>query len=174
MTLSVGGPLALGLTTTKDANGNPIASVATPNPFTISAYFQNQTDLAGSGLLISPVTVFLDLPKGLALSPGETNPKTLLNVAAGQESGASWSVMPDPANPVSGVLTYTVNQSNSIAGSSIQRTIEVPVPAIYDLQGTNSTQGLYKIGVVPVQLRQCDAFDESSGWSRTNRRPILT
>jgi len=152
VSLSVSGPLALGLTTTKDANGNPIACVVNPSTFTVSAFVQNQTDLSPSGgITISPVTVFLDLPKGLVLAPGESNPKTILNVAPGQESATSWQVMVDSANPASGKLKYTVTASPNIGnGKSVQRTVEVPVPAIFNLPGTGSTQGLYRMVSFPL------------------------
>ena len=145
--LSVGGPLALGLTTTKDANGTPIACTVTPSTFTINAYVQNQTDLTGTGIAISPVTVFLDPPRGFTITSG-ANPATLLSVAPGQESAATWTLMSDPAHAVSGKLTYTVTQS-SLIGSSVQRSLEVPVPAVFNLLGTNTTQGLYKMVSFP-------------------------
>jgi len=148
--LSAGGPLALGLTTTKDANGNPTGTTVTPNPFTINAYVQNQTDLNAAGISISPVTVFLNLPKGLVIATG-ANPQTLLNVTPGSEASANWTVMPDPANPASGKLTYTVTQS-SLVGTSVQRTVEVPVPAVFNLQGTNATSGLYKMVSFPFNF----------------------
>lgn len=151
VSLSVSGPLALGLLTTKDANGVPTGCTVTPSTFTISAFVQNETDLSASGgITISPVTLFLDLPKGLILVPGETNPKTVLNVAPGSEGSASWQVMVDAAKPASGKLRYSVTASPNLGnGKSVQRTIEVPVPAVLNLPGTNTTQGLYKMVSFP-------------------------
>ncbi len=150
LTLGVSAPLALGITSTKDANGSPIAGAVTPSTFAINAFVQNQTDLSQSGgFAISPITMFLDLPKGLVLAPGEINPKTLLNVTPGQESAATWQVMPDPANPVNGKLSYTVSQS-SLVGSSVLRTIEVPAPAVFHLLGTAATHGLFNMVSFPL------------------------
>jgi hypothetical protein len=197
MTLNVSAPLALGVTTSKDANGNPIASVVTPSTFTISAFVQNVTDLTNIGGVPINITdtLFLDLPKGLVLAPGETNPKTLLNVAPGQESAATWQVKavtnrgsfdptvaytindlvmssgvtyvalgpstgtapPNPAfwTPLTfspnGQLAYTVTSSPNIGnGKSVQRTIQIPVPAVFQLPGTGSSQGLYRMVSFPM------------------------
>jgi hypothetical protein len=147
ITLGVSGPLALGLTTTKDANGNPTACVVTPSTFTINAYAQNQTDLSPTSFPSGAVSLFLDLPKGLVLAPGETNPKTIANIVAGQESGVSWQVTTD--NTASGKLSYTVTES-SLVGKSVQGTIEVPLPAVFDLLGTDTTQGLYRMVSFPL------------------------
>jgi len=154
VTLGVTAPLALGYTTNKDSNGNPIGVTATPSPFVITANVQNQTDLTNSAsipITYSPVTLFLDLPKGLMLAPGEANPKTILNLMPGQEAAAAWQVVLDPAHPANGKLAYTVTSSpNGDTGKSVQRTVEVPVPAVFNLPGTNTTQGLYRMVSFPL------------------------
>lgn len=157
VSLSVSGPLALGYETTKDTNGVPTGSHSTPNPFTISAYVQNETDIlnagtgSSTGITISPVTLFLDLPKGLKLAAGETNPKSVLNLSPGSEGTVSWQVMTDDANPANGKLTYTVTSSPNLGnGKAVQRSIQVPAPAILKFPGTATTQGLYDMVSVPL------------------------
>jgi hypothetical protein len=149
LALSVSGPAALSYTT--DRSTTPPTVGATPNPFQISAYVQNLTDLSQSGgLAIGPVNLFLDLPKGLALAPGETATKTISNVGAGGEGAVSWNVVPDPAAHVNGQLRYTVTASPNLGnGKSVQKVIEVPAPASLTLLGNATTQGLFKMASFP-------------------------
>ncbi len=145
VSLAVTGPKTLGYTVTKDSNQVVTGCAASPiGGFTVDAFVQNLTDTGDIGITISPVTLFLDLPKGLILANGETNPKTVLNLIPGGEGAASWKVMLDPANPVSGSLIYTVTASPNLgSGKSIQRSIEVPIPSTVVLKNNATTQGLY-------------------------------
>lgn len=153
VSLFVTAPQSLGFTITRDTNGNPIGCATNPANFDVTASVQNLTDLtpgSGAGVTISPVTVFLDLPRGLRLVAGQTNPKTLLNVAPGAEASTTWRVEPDPNNPVSGTLRYTVTMSPNIGnGKSVQRTIEVTAPPIYKLRSNPTTQGNYQMVSFP-------------------------
>jgi len=150
LALSVSGPAALSFTT--DRTTTPPTVGATPKPFTISAYVQNLTDLTQSGgLAIGPTNLFLDLPKGLVLAPGEVPNKTINNVGPGAEGGVSWSVLPDPTAKVNGALTYTVTASPNIGnGKSVQKSIEIPAPAALTLLGNTTTQGLFKMASFPL------------------------
>lgn len=148
MTLAVSAPKALGYSITKDANGNPIGCAASPSSsFSVDAFVQNLTDVGDlDGVPIGPVSLFLDLPKGLILATGETNPKTVVDLPAGGEGSASWKVMLDPANMTSGNLRFTVTASPNLGtGKSVQRTIEVPLPSTVTLKNSASTQGLYSM-----------------------------
>lgn len=150
LALSVTGPDALSFTT--DHTTTPATIKATPSPFQISAYVQNLTDLTQSGgLTIGPTNLFLDLPKGLALASGESATKTITSVGAGQEGSVSWSVVVDPTVPVNGDLRYTVTASPNLGnGKSVQKTIEVPAPAVLNLPSNASTQGLFKMASLPL------------------------
>ena len=150
LALSVSGPAALSLTT--DRTTTPPTVGATPNPFVISAYVQNLTDLSQSGgLAIGPINLFLDLPKGLILAPGEVAAKTISSVNAGNEGAISWSVKPDPTAKVNGTLRYTVTASPNLGnGKSVQKTIEVPAPTAVTLLGNTTTQGLFKMVSFPL------------------------
>lgn len=150
LALSVTGPSALSFST--DHSTTPPTVGATPNPFQISAYVQNLTDLTQSGgLAIGPINLFLDLPKGLKLQAGEVATKTINNVNAGGEGAVSWTVVPDPTAQVSGKLTYTVTASPNIGnGKSVQKSIEVPAPAALTLLSNTTTQGLFKMVSFPL------------------------
>lgn len=150
LALSVSGPAALSFTT--DHSNTPPTVGATPNPFQISAYVQNLTDLTQSGgLAIGPINLFLDLPKGLVLAAGEVATKSISSVSAGGEGVVSWSVRPDKTAKVNGPLHYTVTASPNIGnGKSVQKMIEVPAPAAITLLSNNTTQGLFKMASFPL------------------------
>ena len=150
LALSVSGPAALSYTTNRTTTPPTIG--ATPDPFVISAFVQNLTDLSQSGgLTIGPVNVYLDLPKGLVLAPGEVANKTINSVNAGNEGSVSWTVKPDPTANVNGLLRYTVTASPNLGnGKSVQKTIEVPAPAAITLLGNAATQGLFKMASLPL------------------------
>jgi hypothetical protein len=156
LALSVTGPAALSFTTNHTTT--PVTVGATPNPFQISAYVQNLTDLTQSGgLAIGPTNLFLDLPKGLILQAGDTATKTIANVGPGAEGAVSWTVVPDPTAKVSGTLTYTVTASPNIGnGKSVQKSIEVPAPAAITLQSNANTQGLFKMVSFPLLFGSTD------------------
>ncbi len=150
LALSVSGPAALSYTTNRSTT--PPTVGATPNPFQISAYVQNLTDLSQSGgLAIGPTNLFLDLPKGLILAPGETATKMIASVGPGAEGSVSWTVMPDPTSSANGTLTYTVTSSPNIGnGKSVQKSIEVPSPTAITLLSNTATQGLFKMASFPL------------------------
>ncbi len=151
LSLSVSGPAALSFTT-NHTGGVTSAATATPDPFTISAFVQNLTDLSQSGgLAIGPINLFLDLPKGLVLASGESATKTITSVGAGMEGSTSWSVRPDPTAKINGPLRYTVTASPNLGnGKSVQKTIEIPAPSAITLKSNATTQGLFTMMSFPL------------------------
>ncbi len=131
LTLCVGGPRALLY------NHGDFA----PTPFVISGYVQNVTDLQRFGGTNSgPVTLSLNLPKGLVLTP-DSPPATqqISDTAPGQEAPVSWRVVAD--GTVNGLLTYSVSVSSAFvpSGKTIQRTVEVPAPTGFVAHGAGSS-----------------------------------
>lgn len=107
-----------------------------PTTFQISAFIQNTSDLLPSGgLALGPLSVFLELPKGLILDSDTPN-KSIASVSPGSESAVTWNVKPDPANPVTGPVKFTVSASagsGSAASKQISRQIEIPAIKQYSL-----------------------------------------
>ncbi len=152
MTLSVSGPPALGFATDRTDPNAPFATAA-PNPFVITAFVQNITDLnsGGNQFSLNTVNCTIDLPPGLILASGETNVKTIKNVLPGSEGLASWSVMLDPNNPRSGSLLYTVTATPDISnGKGVQRTVEVPAPTTIVLDPDSLHPGFFKMRTFPL------------------------
>jgi hypothetical protein len=115
MTLSVSAPPALAFVT--NSTTTPPTSGATPNPFAITAFVQNITDLnvGGNQFAINTINFTIDLPPGLILAPGDSNQKTITNLGAGAEGSVGWNVELDPSNPQSGTLLFTVTATPDIS-----------------------------------------------------------
>lgn len=147
MTLSVSAPPALGFVTDRTIPTAPVATAA-PNPFIVSAYVQNLTDLnsGGNQFNLNTINFTIDLPPGLILAPGETTVKTLNSVQPGAEGAVSWNVQLDPANPRSGTLLFTVTATPDISsGKAVQRTIQIPAPTTITLDPDSMHPGYFKM-----------------------------
>ncbi|HZO86938.1 MAG TPA: FlgD immunoglobulin-like domain containing protein [Chthonomonadaceae bacterium] len=123
MSLSVSAPRALTYN----------QGVATPSPFTVTAYVQNMSDILDLGIdiPIGPINLFLNLPPGLQLAGGDTANKQIASLSAGAENSVSWNVA--PTGNVTGKVTFSVSATTSnAAGKVIQRTIEIPALPIHD------------------------------------------
>lgn len=133
LSLSVSAPTALGFVTDRTNNVGTVA----PNPFTVTAYVTNLTDLLQTGgLNIGPVNFSINLPQGLALASGETVTKQITSISPGAEGTVSWSVTSD--GTANGVLKYTVSAAGNLGtGKSVQRSIEIPSPPALELIGTD-------------------------------------
>jgi hypothetical protein len=146
MTLSVSAPPALGFVT--NSSTTPPTAGAAPNPFTITAYVQNITDLNASGnqFSIGTVNFTIDLPPGLILTPGSSNQQSINGLSPGAEGSVAWNVELDPNNPQSGTLLYTVTATPSISsGKAVQRTIQIPAPTTITLDPDSLHPGYYKM-----------------------------
>lgn len=146
LTLSVTGPQALGLAPDPTTGKSTI----TGSPFTVGAYVTNVTDLfPDGGFTISPIGLSINLPKGLQLVAGDTASKSVSNLSPGGEGSATWQVVPD--GTANGLLTYTVTATPSLGnGKIVQRTIEIPVPALIKLRGNPNLQGRYEMKSFPL------------------------
>lgn len=149
MALSVGGPIALGFA---GNSGTTNQASSTPNPFVITAYVQNLTDIikgSGGGINLGPVNLFLSLPQGLAFAPGETAAKQIASVSPGTEGSVQWSVMAD--GTANGNLTYTVSATPNLGnGKIVQRSVEVPAPPTVTLIGNSTTKGQFQMLSFPL------------------------
>ena len=148
LALSVSAPKALGYTVDRTNN----SANATPNPFTITAYVTNLTNvLSAGGLTIAPVNLALDLPSGLRLDTGETLTKQINSIAPGNEGSAEWKVV--PTGDKTGTLSYTVTASSNLGiGKSVQRSIDVPAPNKIQLKGNTVSRGLYQMLSFPLSF----------------------
>ncbi len=147
MSLTVTAPQALALVSSNNTSTN------SPNPFTISAYVENNTDLQPTGgQVLSPVNLTLNLPAGLTLAAGETLTKQIASVGPGFENSTSWNVVPD--GTASGTLTFTVTATpgNFGGGKIVQRTIQVPSQPIIPLKKNSETNGQYQMLTFPFQF----------------------
>ena len=83
---SISGSADLGIS--GPAQLETMATLWSPNPFTVIAYLKNNnlTTMSGDSLTII-------LPSGLALAPGETATHALPDLLAGQTTQTSWSVL---------------------------------------------------------------------------------
>ena len=119
-------------TVTQNISSNPtLASTAflTPNPFNIYGSVYNQVPAgAQTAVNLNNLRATLTLPKGLALSSGETAEKILGNggvLSADRGTDTYWSVR--PTGEAYGTLAYQVGVSNNELGQrSISRTINIP------------------------------------------------
>ncbi len=146
MTLSVSSPPALAFVT--NSSTVPSTASSTPNPFTITAYVQNISDLNSSGnqFPIPTVNFTIDLPPGLILAPGSNNQQTITGLNPGAEGSVGWSVQLDPNNPQSGTLLYTVTATPNLStGKAVQRSIQIPAPATVTLDPDSLHPGFYKM-----------------------------
>ncbi|HSV74305.1 MAG TPA: FlgD immunoglobulin-like domain containing protein [Chthonomonadales bacterium] len=119
--VGVNGPLELAYDPAQ-----PPGSELTPNPFTVTGFFQNLNVMA-----MTDVRATLALPAGLRLAAGETATKALSGgIAPGDEGLFRWQVVAatDGATAVSGRQTYTVSFSANPGGqgASVGRDIDIP------------------------------------------------
>lgn len=146
LTLSVEAPTALNFVTNTTTN----TVTTTPNPFVVTAYVTNLTNvLTQNGLNIAPVNFAIDLPAGLRLDAGESVTKQLTSVSAGGEGSVQWKVV--PTGSVTGTVNFTVTATGNLGtGKSVQRTIEIPAPNTVLLKGNNTTGGLFQMLSFPL------------------------
>jgi hypothetical protein len=146
LALSVEAPQALNFATNRTNN----TTTVTPNPFTITAYVTNLTNvLTPGGLNIAPVNLAIDLPSGLRLDTGETITKQIASISSGTEGSVQWRVV--PTGTVTGTVNYTVTASGNLGtGKSVQRSIEIPAPNVINLKGNDTTLGLFQMLSFPL------------------------
>lgn len=147
LSLSVSAPSALGFRT--DRNNNQ--GLAVPNPFQVTAYASNLTDLLPTGgLNVGPVNFSINLPQGLALAPNETMTKQLDRISPGAEGSVSWNVV--PTGEKTGTLRFAVSVAGNLgSGKTVTRDIEVPAPPAVELVGTtNNPLRLYQMLSFPL------------------------
>ncbi len=155
LSLAVSAPPSLSFVTDRTNPNAPVATVA-PNPFTVTAYVQNLTDVQGpnpvnSGL--GPVNVFLNLPPGLMLATGETANKQIADMTPGSENSVSWQVMLDPNKPRNGTLIMSVSATPRLGnGKNVQKTIEIPAPTTVVLKSNSVTGGLFEMKSFPLSF----------------------
>ncbi|HLK57056.1 MAG TPA: hypothetical protein VKU00_10850 [Chthonomonadaceae bacterium] len=153
MSLSVSAPRSLGFVTDRTNPNSPVANVA-PNPFTVNAFVQNLSDLNLNPITsIGPINLSIILPKGLKLAPNETANKSIPDAAPGSEVAASWQIMTDAANPVSGPVTFTVSAVPKVGnGKVVPFTIEIPTPPTITLKSNKVTDGLFEMKSFPLNF----------------------
>ncbi len=129
--LAVQGPRSLKFDSSLDGNLDP-------NPFTIKAYIYNQYP----NVPLSGVNVFLNLPDGLVLEPGESARKTVGQISPLSEGPAvTWRVR--ATGTTGGELEYTVSASGAaMPARTVKRTISVPVTS-----GASTVQGWQLVSV---------------------------
>ncbi len=119
--LAAQAPRSLGFVLGDDTETTPIeTSYPSPHQFNIQAFIYNTSDFG-----ITSATLFLNLPKGLSLLPGQTAARTVSSIPRQSEGQASWRVQVDPG--ASGVLSYTVTSGGvPVTGKAMTGTIEIP------------------------------------------------
>lgn len=102
-------------------SSKPVGQQITPNPFTVTAFVQNLSQLT-----LTNVTANISLPPGLALATGETATKTIGSLAVDGEATFSWQVV--PTGLASGRQTFAVSFSAGpgTQGKVVTRDIDIP------------------------------------------------
>ncbi|MBI3945874.1 MAG: hypothetical protein HY321_08135 [Armatimonadetes bacterium] len=123
--LAVQAPRTLGFALRDDpSTPEPETSFPYPRTFDIEGFFYNTSEYDISG-----AAMFLNLPKGLSLLPGEQAARNLGSVLRGQEARASWRVRVDSG--YAGTLAYTVSSSGvPVPSKTLMGTIEIPAQTV--------------------------------------------
>ncbi|MDE2125690.1 MAG: hypothetical protein KGJ62_03790 [Armatimonadetes bacterium] len=147
MSLSVSGPIALSLV--NNVSNPSLGPQVTPNPFLVTAYVQNLTDLLNStGVDEGPVNVFINPGPGLQLANGDQASQTISSLGPGTEGVVSWHLQPTGAQ--GGSLTYSVTATPSLGnGKIVQRSVLVPSPQQFTLVGNSLAKGLFQMVSIP-------------------------